>query len=80
MPKVRTRMQPDVVIDVPEEEVAVLAACGLLADDPKPAPAATPAPAAPSAKAADQPPAAKPNPATPDAPTDDAGATTTKKG
>lgn len=80
MPQVRTRMQPDVLIDVPEEEVAVLAACGLLADEPKPTPATPLATAAPNTKTADQPPAAKSNPTTPDAPTGDAEATTTKKG
>jgi hypothetical protein len=78
MPKVRTRMQPDVEIDVPEEEAAVLAACGLLAEEPKPVQAPPPAmPATPKAKPAGQPPAAKPEPATPDATNDAAGATTT---
>jgi len=83
MPQVHTRMQPDVPIEVDDAEAAVLAACGLLAPDPAPAPAlpavvpaATPAPKTP----ADQPPAKAPAPPTTDASEADAEATTKKKG
>lgn len=84
MPEVRTRMQPDVVIDVTAEEAAVLAAGGLLADVPAPAadptPAPAPAAATKTARPADQPPAPAPKPApTADAASDGAD-TTTKKG
>jgi hypothetical protein len=69
MPKVRTRMQPGVEIDVPDDEYEVLLAGGLLADDPKPT-AKTPA--------AEQPATAAPK--TTDAPSPAADTTTTKKG
>jgi hypothetical protein len=68
MPKVRTRMQPDTVIDVPDDEYEVLRSGGLLAADPEP-PAKAPA-------------AVQPTPATPkatDAPSPAADTTTTTK-
>lgn len=71
MHKVRTRMQPDVVIEVPDDEYEVLIGGGLLAADPDPAPAA-------KAPAAVQP--ATPTPKTTDAPSPAADTTTTKKG
>lgn len=77
MPQVRTRMQPDVVMDVSEEEAAVLAAQGLLADEPEPAAEASTG-TAPKASKADQPPAMAPEPTT-DASGTGAEATTTKK-
>lgn len=69
MPKVRTRMQPDVEIDVPDDEYEVLKSGGLLAADP--------APTATKTAATAQPPAASST--TTGAPTP-AADTTTKKG
>ena len=69
MHKVRTRMQPDVVIEVPDDEYEVLLAGGLLAADPAPA-AKAPAAVQPAA----------PTPKTTDAPSPAADTTTTKKG
>jgi hypothetical protein len=69
MPKVRTRMQPDVVIDVPDDEYEVLRSAGLLAADPAPA-AKAPAAVQPATAA----------PKTTDAPSPAADTTTTKKG
>lgn len=74
MPKVRTVMQPDIVIDVPDDEHKVLLACGLLATEPAPAPVPAPTP-----RPAEQPTATAAPPAT-DAPAKGAEATTTKKG
>lgn len=49
MKQVRTRMQPDVPIDVQDDEYEVLLAGGLLAADPAPAPTKTSPAAQPSA-------------------------------
>lgn len=70
MPKVRTRMQPGVEIDVPDDEYEVLKSGGLLAADPAPATAT-------KTTATAQPPAAPST--TTGAPTP-AADTTTKKG
>jgi len=69
MHKVRTRMQPNVAIEVPDDEYEVLLASGLLAADPTPTA---------KAPAAVQP--ATPTPKTTDAPSPAADTTTTKKG
>ncbi len=81
MPQVSTRMQPDVLIDVTDEEHAVLHACGLLAETAPVVPEAAPTPPVPAkaGRPAEQPAARATAPSPPaDAATD--GATTTKKG